>query len=146
MTLSDTEEFKHAISVLSEESSATEQYCSQASVNNHRKFKAKLKSSIENGTDLEYTDSVTGATAKLSGEVIFEFNAFQSFKAAMQNELGPRGPRLQFSLDITKYSREDFLGYLGGTYDQENPDKYDRKLAHHSALRRLSSLPRQWWD
>jgi hypothetical protein len=90
MTISNTEEFKHSTSVIFRESSAVKQYCSQANVNNHRKLKARLKSSIESGTDLEYTASETSATVKLSEDVIFEINAFQSFKAAMQNETGPK--------------------------------------------------------
>ena len=51
MTISDTEEFKHSTSVIFGEGSANDQYCSQANVNNHRKLKARLKSSIESGTD-----------------------------------------------------------------------------------------------
>ena len=53
------------------EGSANEQYCSQANVNNYRKLKARLKSSVESGTDLEYTDPETSATVKLSDDDIF---------------------------------------------------------------------------
>ena len=104
MTISNTEEFKHSTSVIFRESSAVKQYCSQANVNNHRKLKARLKSSIESGTDLEYTASETSATVKLSEDVIFEINAFQSFKAAMQNETGPKRTH---PVDITQFSHND---------------------------------------
>ena len=79
-----------------------------------------MRAKFKNGDELEYVDE-TGATVKLSEDDIYEINAIPSFRAYMQNELGPR---LQFSLDITKYSHEDFLRYLEGTYDPENPDKY----------------------
>ena len=118
MTISDADEFTHAISVLVGETSATEQYCRQAGVINHRKFRAKLKDSIDNGTDLEYTDSVTNTTAKLSEEGIFEIKAFQSFKAYMQNETGPKRTH---PVDITKFSRNDYTSYLDD-YDQDDPD------------------------
>ena len=129
MTIPDTEEFKHLTSNIFGDGSPIQLYCSQAKVNTHRKLKAKLKSSIESGTDLEYTDPETNASAMLSEDDIFEINALSSFKNAMQNETGPK---INYRLDITKYSREDFLTYLDGTYDPENPDKYDSIKAYKS--------------
>ena len=135
MTNWQEEEFNHLLDeFFGGVGSRIYQYCVYYKVKFHRKLRAKLK----NGDELEYVDE-TGATVKLSEDDIYKINAIPSFRAYMQNELGTR---LQFSLDITKYSREDFLRYLEGTYDPENPDKYDIKLASHSVLRRLSSLPR----
>ena len=127
MTISDTEEFKHSTSVIFGEGSANEQYCSQANVNNHRKLKARLKSSVESGTDLEYTDPKTSATVKLSDDDIFEINAIPSFKAFMQSN--ETGPKKTCPLDITELSHNDFTRYLTDDYDKDNPDKYDINLA-----------------
>ena len=133
MTISEEVEFNHLLNEFFGVGSPIYQYCIHYKIKFHRKLRAKLKEVVE------YVDE-TGTTVKLSEEDIYEFNAIPSFKAYMQNGLGPKGPRLQLSLDITKYSREDFLRYLGGTYDPENPDKYDIKLASHSVLRRLSFI------
>ena len=126
MTIPDTEEFKHLTSYIFGDGSPTQQYCSQANVNTHRKLKAKLKSSIESGTALEYTDPETSATVKLSEDDIYEINAIQSFKAFMQNETGPKKTR---PLDITEFSRDDFTSYLTDDYDPDNPDVYVYKIA-----------------
>jgi hypothetical protein len=80
---------------------------------------------LKSGSDLEYIDPKTGAAAKLSDKDIFEINASQSFKAAMQNETGPRK---DCPLDITQFSRADFTRYLED-YDQDNPDKYNYQIA-----------------
>ena len=107
---SDEEELNHLINEFFGVDSLIYQYCIHNKIKLHRKLKAKFKSCEE----LNYIDPETGASAKLSEDDIYEINAIPSFKAYMQNGLGPR---LQFSLDTMKYSREDFLRYLGGTYD-----------------------------
>ena len=98
MTISDEEELNHLLNEFFGVGSPIYQYCIHYKIKFHRKLRAKLK----NGDELEYVDE-TGATVKLSEDDIYEINAIPSFRAYMQNELGPR---LQFSLDITKYSRE----------------------------------------
>ena len=126
MTIPDTEEFKHLASYIFGDGSPTQQYCSQANVNTHRKLKAKLKSSIESGTALEYTDPETSATMQLSEDDIYEINAYQSFKAKRQNETGAKKSR---PLDITEFSRDDFMSYLADEYNPDNPDVYVYKIA-----------------
>jgi len=48
------------------------------------------------------------------------------FKNHLQNELGlvSKNP-----VDITQYSREDFLRYYNSVYDPENPTQYEQVLA-----------------
>jgi len=57
---------------------------------------------------------------------INEFMAIVSFKNHLQNELGliTKNP-----VDITQYSREDFLSYYVDKYDPNNPTQYDQALA-----------------
>ena len=69
----------------------------------------KLKAKLKTGDDLEYIDPETGASAKLSEDDIYEINAIPSFKAYMQNEIGPKKA---CPLDITELSRADFPCYL----------------------------------
>ena len=75
--------------------------CFQNGITNHRKFKAKWKDI----GDFEYTDS-SGTKAKLSKDEIEEFAALYPFKNHLQNELGQKTKN---PVDITQYSREDFL-------------------------------------
>ena len=96
MTNSEEEEFNHLLNEFFGVGSPIYQYCIHYKIKFHRKLRAKLK----NGDELEYVDD-TGATVKLSEDDIYEINAIPSFRAYMQNELGPK---IQFSLDITKYS------------------------------------------
>ena len=109
MTYSAEEEFNHLLNEFFGGGSRIYQYCVHYKVKFHRKLRAKLK----NGDELEYVDE-TAATVKLSEDDIYEINAIPSFRAYMQNELGPK---IQFSLDITKYSHDDSFHYLEGTYD-----------------------------
>ena len=90
-------------------------------ITNHRKLKAKWKDI----RTLEYTDSTTGTKVTLSDD-INEFMAIVSFKNHLQNESGlvSRNP-----VDITQYSREDFLRYYNSVYDPENPTQYEQVLA-----------------
>ena len=95
--------------------------CFQNGITNHRKFKAKWKDI----GDLEYTDS-SGTKAKLSKDEIEEFAALYPFKNHLQNELGQKTKN---PVDITKYSRKDFLRYYDNEFDPNNPTKYDQALA-----------------
>lgn len=77
--------------------------CSQNNINEHRKLRARLK----NIRDLWYIDPITGTKAKLSDDDFYEISALQSVINKMQNHTGPIE---SCPIDITDFSRDDFLG------------------------------------
>ena len=107
--------------------------CSQNKINTHRKLKAKWK----NICNLKYTDPSTGDKLKLSYEDFEEINAIQFFQNLLQNETGSQ------LIDITQYSRADFVFYLE-YYDPDDPDEYDFRLAqstqeHNKEMEKIRS-------
>jgi hypothetical protein len=114
-------EFAYIINVLFGVDTPVQLLCDQNGINNHRKLKPRWKD-ID---DLEYTDS-SGTKAKLSKDDIEEFAAIYPFKNHLQNELGQKTKNL---VDITQYSREDFLRYYDDEYDPNNPTQYNQALA-----------------
>ena len=124
MTYDAVVAFKHITDILLGVGSPCQLLCSQNKINDHRKLRAKLK----NIRDLEYIDPITGTNAKLSDNDFYEISTLQSFLNAMQNETGPID---SCPIDITQFSRDDFLRYLDdwGWYDPDNPTNYDYALA-----------------
>jgi len=95
--------------------------CSQNNINSHRKLRARWK----NICDLEYIDHITGTKAKLSDDDFYEISALQSVINNMQNDTGPIE---SWPIDITDFSRDDFLDYLE-YFVPYNPTKYDSTLS-----------------
>ena len=114
-------EFAHFINVLIGVDTPFQLFCIKNKITNHRKLKAKWKDLDA----LEYTDS-SGTKAKLSKDDIEEFAAIYPFKNHLQNELGLKTKN---PVDITQYSREDFLRYYDDEYDPNNPTQYNQALA-----------------
>ena len=114
--------FEHIINTLFGVGRPVQLLFREYSMNEHRKLRDKWKD-IPN---LEYTDPITGAKVKLSDDELYEISALQSFLNVMQNETGPIESR---PIDITQFSRDDFLNYLAWEYDPDNPTKYEHALA-----------------
>ena len=125
-------EFAHFINVLIGVDTPFQLFCIENKINNHRKLKAKWKDI----RTLEYTDSTTGRKVTLSVDNINEVVALVSFKNHLQNELGPitKDP-----VDITRYSREDFLRYYADEYDPNNPTQYNQVLAMAAAIQQVAA-------
>ena len=124
MTISDDEDFNHlANEIFGKGTSPIHLYCIHNKIKLHRKLKAKLKTGDE-----EYIDPGTGASAKLSEDDIYEINAIPSFKAYMQNEIGPK-KACPLDITITELSRADFTRHLTDDYDEDNTDKYNYQKA-----------------
>jgi hypothetical protein len=129
-------EFAHFINVLIGVDTPFQLFCIENKINNHRKLKAKWK---DIGT-LEYTDSTTGRKVTLSDDDINEFVALVSFKHHLQNKLGPQTKN---PVDITQYSREDFLRYYEEEYNSNNPTQYNQALAQAAQLNRAMAQATQ---
>ena len=95
--------------------------------------------------DLEYVESTSSTQKKLSEDEWFEVCALLPFMNAMQNETGPIK---SCPIDISQFSRDDFMRYLEDSYDPDNPTKYDLALAqafahvsekHNKEMKELSS-------
>ena len=115
-------EFEHILNVIFGVDTPAQLLCFENGITNLRKFKVKFR----NIRNLEYTDSTTNTKVKLSDDDYEELEAFVPFKNHLQNELGvvSKNP-----VDITQYSREDFLRYYDNVYDVDNPTQYDQALA-----------------
>ena len=115
-------EFEHTLNVIFGVDTPAQLLCIENGITNLRKFKVKFR----NIRTLEYTDSTTNTKVKLSDDDFEELEALIPFLHHLQNELGPvtKNP-----VDITQYSREDFLSYYVDKYDPNNPTQYDQALA-----------------
>jgi hypothetical protein len=135
-----TAEFAHSINELIGAGTPVQVFCNENKITNHSKLKAKWKDI----RTLEYTDSTTGTKAKLSDDDIEEFMAIVPFKNHLQNELGLKTKN---PVDITQYSREDFLHwrYYDDEYDPDNPTQYNQELAqgaekHEAEMKKLAAV------
>ena len=122
MAANTNAEFEHIMNVIFGVDTPAQLLCFDNGITNLRKFKVKFR----NIRSLEYTDSTTNTKVKLSDDEIEELEAFIPFLHHLQNGLGPvtKNP-----VDITQYSREDFLRYYEDEYDPDSPTQYDQALA-----------------
>ena len=136
MSAKEIAKFEHIMSLFGA-GSAFQLLCSHHSIITHRKMKGKLK----NMHDLEYLDPTSNTLKKLSEEELDEVQAFLPFMNAMQNETGPL---MLYPIDITKYSREDFIRYQEDSYDSDNPSQYNYAMSliaekHNKEMEKLAA-------
>lgn len=122
MAANTNAEFEHIMNVIFGVDTPAQLLCIENGITNLRKFKVKFR----NIRNLEYTDSTMNTKVKLSDDDFEELEAILPFKHHLQNELGPV---TKYPVDITQYSREDFLLYYDNVYDVDNPTQYNQALA-----------------